>query len=74
MESSSPATLYATVVGAVLTIAGIIGFFYSASRVSRAVLRSTVSSIAAGSVLIVMVALAADGSSTPEPSAATPIV
>ena len=31
MESSSPATLYATVVGAVLTIAGIIGFFYSAS-------------------------------------------
>ncbi len=31
MEASSPARLYATVVGAVLTIAGIIGFFYSAS-------------------------------------------
>ena len=31
MEASSPAKLYATVVGAVLTIAGIIGFFYSAS-------------------------------------------
>ncbi len=31
MEASSPATLYATLVGAVLTIAGIIGFFYSAS-------------------------------------------
>jgi hypothetical protein len=31
MQASSPATLYATVVGAVLTIAGIIGFFYSAS-------------------------------------------
>jgi hypothetical protein len=30
-ESSSPAKLYATVVGAVLTIAGIIGFFYSGS-------------------------------------------
>jgi hypothetical protein len=30
-ETSSPAKLYATVVGAVLTIAGIIGFFYSAS-------------------------------------------
>ena len=31
MEASSPARLYATVVGAVLTIAGIIGFFYSSS-------------------------------------------
>ena len=31
MEASSPAKLYATLVGAVLTIAGIIGFFYSAS-------------------------------------------
>jgi hypothetical protein len=31
MGASSPARLYATVVGAVLTIAGIIGFFYSAS-------------------------------------------
>ena len=31
MEGSSPAKLYATVVGAVLTIAGIIGFFYSSS-------------------------------------------
>jgi hypothetical protein len=31
MEASSPAKLYATVVGAVLTILGIIGFFYSAS-------------------------------------------
>src|SRR4051794_8324708 len=31
MEASSPAKLYATVVGAVLTIAGIIGFFYSSS-------------------------------------------
>ena len=31
MEASSPARLYATVVGAVLTILGIIGFFYSAS-------------------------------------------
>ena len=31
MEVSSPAKLYATLVGAVLTIAGIVGFFYSAS-------------------------------------------
>ena len=31
MEASGPAKLYATVVGAVLTIAGIIGFFYSGS-------------------------------------------
>jgi Domain of unknown function (DUF4383) len=31
MEASSPAKLYATVVGAVLTILGIIGFFYSSS-------------------------------------------
>jgi hypothetical protein len=31
MGASSPARLYATVVGAVLTILGIIGFFYSAS-------------------------------------------
>jgi hypothetical protein len=31
MDSASPARLYATVVGAVLVIAGIIGFFYSAS-------------------------------------------
>ncbi|HEY7150450.1 MAG TPA: DUF4383 domain-containing protein [Solirubrobacterales bacterium] len=30
-QGSSPATLYATVVGAMLTIAGIVGFFYSAS-------------------------------------------
>ena len=29
MEASSPAKLYATLVGTVLTIAGIIGFFYS---------------------------------------------
>ncbi len=31
MERSSPAKLYATVVGAVLTILGIVGFFYSSS-------------------------------------------
>jgi hypothetical protein len=31
MEGSSPARLYATVVGAVLTVAGITGFFYSSS-------------------------------------------
>jgi hypothetical protein len=31
MEGASPARLYATVVGAVLVAAGIIGFFYSAS-------------------------------------------
>lgn len=31
MEGASPARLYATVVGGVLVIAGIIGFFYSAS-------------------------------------------
>ena len=31
MEASSPARLYCTLVGAVLVIAGIIGFFYSAS-------------------------------------------
>ena len=31
MEPASPARLYATVVGAVLTIVGIIGFFYSSS-------------------------------------------
>ena len=31
MQASSPARLYATVAGAVLTIAGIAGFFYSAS-------------------------------------------
>jgi uncharacterized protein DUF4383 len=31
MEAASPARLYATLVGAVLVIAGIIGFFYSAS-------------------------------------------
>jgi hypothetical protein len=31
MEASSPAKLYATLVGAVLTIAGIVGFFYSGS-------------------------------------------
>ena len=30
-EAPSPATLYATVAGAVLTIAGIVGFFYSGS-------------------------------------------
>jgi hypothetical protein len=31
MEQASPARLYATLVGAVLTIGGIVGFFYSAS-------------------------------------------
>jgi hypothetical protein len=31
MQPASPARLYATVVGAVLTVAGIIGFFYSSS-------------------------------------------
>ncbi|MGB7588884.1 MAG: DUF4383 domain-containing protein [Solirubrobacterales bacterium] len=31
MEGASPARLYATLVGAVLVIGGIIGFFYSAS-------------------------------------------
>ncbi len=31
MQPASPARLYATVVGAVLVIAGIIGFFYSSS-------------------------------------------
>ena len=31
MEHSSPATLYAGLVGATLVVAGIIGFFYSAS-------------------------------------------
>jgi uncharacterized protein DUF4383 len=31
METSSPARLYATLVGAVLTIVGISGFFYSSS-------------------------------------------
>jgi Domain of unknown function (DUF4383) len=31
MEGATPARLYATVVGAVLVIAGILGFFYSAS-------------------------------------------
>ena len=31
MEGSSPARLYATLVGGVLVIAGIIGFFYSSS-------------------------------------------
>jgi hypothetical protein len=31
MAASSPAKLYATLVGGALTIAGIIGFFYSAS-------------------------------------------
>jgi hypothetical protein len=31
MEASSPARLYATLVGAVLVVAGIIGFFYEAS-------------------------------------------
>jgi len=31
MQAASPARLYATVVGAFLTIAGIIGFFYSSS-------------------------------------------
>jgi hypothetical protein len=30
MDSASPARLYCTLVGAVLVIAGIIGFFYSA--------------------------------------------
>lgn len=31
MEQASPARLYATLVGAVLVIAGIVGFFYSSS-------------------------------------------
>jgi len=31
MEGATPARLYATVVGAVLVVAGILGFFYSAS-------------------------------------------
>lgn len=31
MQAPSPARLYATVVGTALTIAGIVGFFYSAS-------------------------------------------
>ena len=31
MDASSPARLYATLVGAVLVVAGIIGFFYEAS-------------------------------------------
>ena len=31
MQASSPARLYATVAGAVLTIIGIVGFFYSSS-------------------------------------------
>jgi hypothetical protein len=31
MEASNPARLYATLVGAILTILGIIGFFYSSS-------------------------------------------
>ena len=31
MEGSTPARLYATLVGGVLVVAGIIGFFYSAS-------------------------------------------
>lgn len=31
MEPASPARLYATIVGALLVIAGIVGFFYSAS-------------------------------------------
>jgi len=31
MQAASPARLYATVVGATLTVAGIIGFFYSSS-------------------------------------------
>jgi Domain of unknown function (DUF4383) len=31
MEASSPAKLYATLIGAILTILGIIGFFYSGS-------------------------------------------
>jgi Domain of unknown function (DUF4383) len=31
MEGASPARLYATLIGAVLVVAGIVGFFYSAS-------------------------------------------
>jgi hypothetical protein len=31
MEGASPARLYATLIGAVLVIAGLVGFFYSAS-------------------------------------------
>jgi hypothetical protein len=37
MDTLSPARLYASVVGAVLVIAGIIGFFYSASFATGAV-------------------------------------
>ena len=35
MEGSSPAKLYATVVGAVLTILGIVGFFYNSDFTSN---------------------------------------
>jgi Domain of unknown function (DUF4383) len=40
MEGSSPARLYALLVGGVLTIAGIIGFFYDSSFDTGASLRS----------------------------------
>ena len=37
MEASSPARLYATLIGGTLVVAGIIGFFYSASFNTQAV-------------------------------------
>src|SRR5215204_4316308 len=40
MEESSPATLYCLLVGGVLVIAGIIGFFYEASFASGASIRT----------------------------------
>ena len=40
METSSPARLYALLVGGVLTIAGIIGFFYDSSFDTGAELRA----------------------------------
>jgi hypothetical protein len=40
METSSPARLYALLVGSVLTIAGIIGFFYEASFDTGSALRA----------------------------------
>ena len=40
MDASSPARLYATLVGAVLVVAGIIGFFYEASFATGDSIRS----------------------------------
>jgi hypothetical protein len=40
MEAASPARLYALLVGSVLTIAGIIGFFYEASFDTGSALRA----------------------------------